>query len=389
MAAPKKTAREMKDTLRYKHMVARLKGLKPYKKGAALLQEIAKGSQWRIDAALEAIAPQDWQQIDVGAVLNNAALFGRLQTVEKIADTLGFEKGGRPTLEIQAAFHVASRHGNYKTADALAARGAHPDFFLKDTPPAVLTAIAESDVRKVNYLLKKGANPDFMLYVATVQENAKIARHLIEKKGADALAEVANGDTAIKAAERGGNAEILSLLQASVKQPEITQLQPAVTDAQLKGTKFETSFDAAHLAMLKDTLKIPEVIPDFRDALKSVARTERGLDLTLQNGKHLEWKAASEGARAFIGRDSREGFDDNDAKVTVAGAAALGWKSIKVHGDKAQQEALWLEAQRRDITVLNFTPDDDSDVKKRWDVEEAARKKAQSAKPPGPSSPKM
>lgn len=185
MTAPK----EPKNTLRYKHMVARLSTLPPYKKEAALLQEIARGRQWRMDAAIEAINanPVDWNYINITNVMKMCAMFGRLATVEKLCDLRNYKVGESvPQSPVLAAFHVASQHGRYRTADAMAARGAGPDYDAGDrTVPAIHSAVKEGDLRKLDYLLKKGADKDYALYLATAHQcDMKIIRHLVEKKGA-------------------------------------------------------------------------------------------------------------------------------------------------------------------------------------------------------------
>lgn len=429
-----KTAREMKDTLRYQHMVARLKGLKPYKKAASLMQEIAKGRQWRIDAALEAIAPEDWQQIDVTAVMKQAAMFGRLQTVEKISDTVGFEKGAKePSTPVQEAFHIAVQHGNYKTADALFERGASPKYLTSNgTLPGLVTAIDENDIRKVNYLVKRGLPGGFVAFAATARNNLKVVEHLVSKQGVDPNYVLPNGDTLLNAAKRVGSTAIEQYLiskgatspiempaakpepvakpvdapvvvapvvppvkepvktvtepvvevKEPVKTPVVVPVEqpkpvPAVTDKMLKGTKFETNLPLDSQIILSETWKIPGISTEFKDVLRAVKKTEAGLDFALANGRHIEWNRAKEGATEFIGRhDGKADFDTTDAKATVAGAISRGWTAINVHGDPRQQEAMWLEARRQGIKVANFEPAEGSGVKKIWAEELEARRAA-------------
>jgi len=185
----KKTAEEMKSTLRYKHKVSALKGQPAYKKEAELLREIAIGKQWRIDAVIEAIEtnPYDWNYIHTTNVMKQAAMFGRLATVERLCAIFEYgekERGGTPE-PVVAAFHVASLQGHYKTADFLATRGAKPDHVSRDgTVPAINWAAQEGSKAKVDYLLKKGANKDYAAYLAAAHGQLPLLKHLVEKRGA-------------------------------------------------------------------------------------------------------------------------------------------------------------------------------------------------------------
>lgn len=189
MARPQKP---MQETLRYKNYVANLKGRPPYVKEAALLKEIAKGTQWRMDAALEAVlaVPQDRMYVSTNNIMKHAAMFGRLQTTQNIAhafdmteDQKRYESG-----EAVAAFQVAALHGHYKVADFLAEKcGVHPDMSANDrTPQATAWAIKEGDLKKISYLVGKGANPSYMLVHAVGSNpNSKKIVDLLLRNGAD------------------------------------------------------------------------------------------------------------------------------------------------------------------------------------------------------------
>ncbi len=394
-----KTKKDMKETLRYKHMVARLQHLAPYKKGAALMQEIAKGVQWRMDAALEAIKKDDWDGIDQTAVLKQAAMFGRLQTVNNISDALGFEKqrDGYAPLPVQAAFNVAAQHGNFKTADALFERGAQAGVTARDgTPSPVVTALGESDARKINFLIKRGVSAGDLLYFAAIENNLKAARHLVEKKSADVNHKFAGHETPYEAT--ASDALKQYLLDHGAKKPQaeppvemstpaplqlpVSKPQPAITAEMLKGTKFETNLETA-MPLILEAWKIPAIPAALLDALRGVEKTATGISFTLVNGHKLDWDEAKQGREEFIGRRvDAASFDSTDARATVAAALARGWKAMNVIGDKNQQEAMWLEAQRQGIQVANFRPDEGSDVKKLWDVEKITRQKAAANPPP-------
>ncbi len=190
MARPQKP---MQETLRYKNYVANLKSRPPYVKEAALIQEIAKGTQWRMDAALEAITASkgDLAYIDRQGVMKQAAMFGRLKTMQNLADvfelTQDRKRHGDP--EASAAFQVAALHGHYKVADFLVeACGAHPDYrdTRQHTVPAAGWALQEGNLKKISYLVDKGANPSYMLVQAVNNrpESKKIV-DLLLRKGAD------------------------------------------------------------------------------------------------------------------------------------------------------------------------------------------------------------
>ena len=182
-----KPAKDMKQTLRYKNMAANLKSRPPYVKEAALIKEIAAGKQWRIDAVIDAIETQraGWSRVNITNIFKTAAMFGRLATTERLCDIFEYKIGGRSEGPTQAAFHVASLHGHYKVADALHARGARPDYEAYDkTPPAMYTALIEGDIRKINYLLDKGANADYALSLCSGSGDMKTIRHLVETRGA-------------------------------------------------------------------------------------------------------------------------------------------------------------------------------------------------------------
>jgi hypothetical protein len=107
----------MKETYRYKNMVANLKGRQPHVKEAALLKEIAGGSQWRMDAVIEAIEknPQDWKKIDTEAVLKQAAMFGRLTTTAKLCDKIQ----ALSPQTMATAYYTANLHGHDRVAKEL------------------------------------------------------------------------------------------------------------------------------------------------------------------------------------------------------------------------------------------------------------------------------
>lgn len=189
MTAPQKP---MNETLRYKNYVAQLKHRPAYMQEAAMIKEIAKGTQWRMDAVLEAMKanPSERSYINRHNLMKQAAMFGRLKTTQNLADFFNFmeDENRHADRPVVAAFHVAVLHGHYKVADFLSEKcGAHPDYDSGDrTPPATVWAIKEANLKKMSYLVDKGADPSHMLVHAT-NGHAK-SRQMVDlllRKGAD------------------------------------------------------------------------------------------------------------------------------------------------------------------------------------------------------------
>ncbi|MFN7114106.1 MAG: ankyrin repeat domain-containing protein [Alphaproteobacteria bacterium] len=192
-----KPQKPMPETLRYKNYVANLRHKPPYAKEAALLKEIAGGVQWRMDAAIEAMtAPNSKGQFSDRAFINRftimkqAAMFGRLQTTQKLAAAFNFTNEGNHHADgaVIAAFHVAVLHGHYKVADFLHKEcGAHPDYDSGDrTVPPMGWALSEGNLKKIAYLVDKGANPSYALVTAVGSaKNGKAEVDLLIAKGAD------------------------------------------------------------------------------------------------------------------------------------------------------------------------------------------------------------
>ena len=91
-----KPARDMKQTLTYKAMITRVKSLSGDEKGAALLKALAIGTQWRIDAVLEAIDSNldNWSYINTKNVFEQAAMFGRLEAIQQMSKSKYFSASG-------------------------------------------------------------------------------------------------------------------------------------------------------------------------------------------------------------------------------------------------------------------------------------------------------
>jgi hypothetical protein len=192
-----KPQKPMPETLRYKNYVANLRHKPPYAKEAALLKEIAGGVQWRMDAAIEAIEKGPTKKDDYADVafigrhnvMKQAAMFGRLQTTEKLARLFGYDEERRHAdPAANAAFQVAVTHGHYKVADFLhAVCKAHPDYDTDDrTAQAIGWALHGGDLKKIGYLIDKGANASHALVsVMSYRKNTEAIVDLLLAKGAD------------------------------------------------------------------------------------------------------------------------------------------------------------------------------------------------------------
>lgn len=189
------------ETLRYKHMVARLSGLPVYKKEAALVQELAKGRQWRIDAAIEAIDSEKygWRQgaiksVNATNVLKAAAMFGRLQAMETLCEKFKVtvpeeERGWTLHAPATAAFHTAMLHGHYRVAEYLAracntSADQRPEGYY---PSAMNFGLDEGDRKKVNLMLKHGEDgPAALRHAISGQApDMNMIRYLVEEKKVD------------------------------------------------------------------------------------------------------------------------------------------------------------------------------------------------------------
>lgn len=184
--------KDIKKTLRYKNMVAQLTSQPVYKKEAALLKALAGGTQWRIDAALDAIGMREWNDIKTINVFDQAAMFGRLTAIQRMseneffkfpkADSYKYENSARPD-QIGAAFDTAVIHGHYKVADYCLSMGIMPDHMLGSNryPRAMHIALQEGDMQKINYLLKNGVSPSLYLASAARTGNQKFVDIFCEK----------------------------------------------------------------------------------------------------------------------------------------------------------------------------------------------------------------
>jgi ankyrin repeat protein len=122
--------------------------------------------------------------------MKQAAMFGRLKATQNFAQAFNFMEGQNrhESDEAVAAFQVAVLHGHYKVADFLAEKcGAHPDMQPNDrTVPASAWALREGDLKKISYLVDKGANPSYMLvHAVNGSANSKKIIDLLLRKGAD------------------------------------------------------------------------------------------------------------------------------------------------------------------------------------------------------------
>lgn len=301
------------DTLRYKNMVANLKSRPAHVKEAALLKEIAKGSQWRIDAVLESITKAgEWADISHAQILNHAAMFGRLATVKSICGTLQYKKNilSAPAGVIDA-FHTAVLHGHYRVADYMHALGAKPGYEPKGARFSPYFAVKHGDLRKIDYLLAKEGDAaeskslaSYLVQFAVPAANMKVIKHLFDK-GADVSDDAFL--TAIKYGRKGLALEFLSrgfdLSKASCSDEAVYS---AVGDGDAKFVKIlleaggKVPFPALDSAFCKGNMEIAELllphvsnINDYRqnqNAVVSAAfspKSEEAIALCLKHGGNV------------------------------------------------------------------------------------------------------
>ncbi|MDD9901328.1 MAG: ankyrin repeat domain-containing protein [Alphaproteobacteria bacterium] len=219
--------KDMKNTLRYKHMIMHLAQSGGPARREALTREIAGGKQWRIDAVMDALdAKQGWfQDINISDTLRMAAMLGRLSAVQRICKSTNAEDADPSRQGVIDSFNVAVTHGHYRVSDYLHEKcGARTEYMGDNREvPALNLAIRNGEDKKVAYLLKKAEDPkkcaDYALNIAAATGTLKTVRMLVEKHGADANAEHRDGTFAL--AYRMDKTDIVKYLES--KGADITQ----------------------------------------------------------------------------------------------------------------------------------------------------------------------
>lgn len=222
--------RPYQDHLRYKHMVARLDKLPFYKLEAAVLAEIAKGRRWRIDAALEALAKNKdrFTYVNYIDIFAAAGCYGRLTAMHRLTAIYKSEKLDRSKDQhgacshgILDAFAMATLHGHTRVADYLLQFGAAPDYLLRDSRPqrAMPVAIMQGDMKKIEYLLSRGAHASVHLHTAVAAGNHAIVERLLDA-GADINIKSNGHWTPLHAAARRGDLAMVDMLVARGAAPD-------------------------------------------------------------------------------------------------------------------------------------------------------------------------
>lgn len=306
-----KPANEM---LRYKHMVARLQSLPIYKKEAALMQEIAKGRQWRIDAAMDAISTEKyaWKQgyiysMGPANLLKQAAMFGRLKTMEQLCKRFGFEvpeeeRGFTCHEPVVTAFKLATLHGHYRVADYLhKACNASSEYTTRDWSPSPLAcALEDHDMRKVNFLIDRGgdAGAALRLAISTSTPDMKIIRHLVENKKADVNAAAEGFWTPFLQAVKYGHNDIAKyLLEKGATPQKDKSAGEAMYDA-VDRNNVEMVRVMMGLGMKPDNQDLGRALFSKAYEAAKVVITEGGVDINSNNCNTLVYAARSLGPEA-------------------------------------------------------------------------------------------
>lgn len=228
----KNIKKDMKDTLRYKNMVANLKSRPAYYQEAMLVKEISRGVQWRMDAVMDAIERADnWHAVNSMSLIKHAAMFGRLKTIERFSKACGFDKHASKmsaAREVIDGFHMAVIHGHYRVADFFHALGAKPSYRPDTVRPALGVALTERNTRKLEYLFSKEEKPSefasYALYLAvsTSKPVQEIVSYLVAK-GADPLKQFEQGGwSALSSAVKYGHTELVNAIL--VAKPDLSVL---------------------------------------------------------------------------------------------------------------------------------------------------------------------
>lgn len=185
----RKINKPMNETLRYKNMVANLAGKPRHLIEAELLRELALGRQWRIDAVIDATLKRRENQIfnmQKGRLLVMTAMFGRRQAMERLCDILKVSLDGHSGEYVEEgtnAFHVAVGHGHYKVADVLAERipsvAMRPPERGQGIADSMFAAVDTYDMKKIKYLMSKGATAEHGLKKAVVSGDDRDALPLV------------------------------------------------------------------------------------------------------------------------------------------------------------------------------------------------------------------
>ncbi|MBN2497872.1 MAG: ankyrin repeat domain-containing protein [Deltaproteobacteria bacterium] len=233
------------------------------KRGASVNRIFSYALEW-----VEAL-PLLCEHVDVHAALNNrnetplylAVTKGRneaqrktlapcvLRLIERGAD-VNAQTSGYPHTPFTIFMRLRWYVSNLGLLKVFIERGAEVNTRTPDGRSALASSVGGNAEAAVDLLLRAGADPNTLdsrsvsvLYVATQNKNAKIARMLLDK-GADPMWKTQDGRTALDWAVEVGDDELVALLARSVKASELKAARARAAQARKKAKVDKVLADA-------------------------------------------------------------------------------------------------------------------------------------------------
>jgi hypothetical protein len=161
---------------------------------AALLKELANGTQWRIDAVMEAVdQSKNWYRINNQKVFEQIGTYGRLSTLDQLCSSNPRFKKFKEDADkkypapdqIRGAFDQAVLFGHFGVADYCQTLGKCTNYMIDQMQPrAMAYAVDEGNERKMDYMIKAGEDPSYHLLTAVHSNDRKTFDFLLDR-GAD------------------------------------------------------------------------------------------------------------------------------------------------------------------------------------------------------------
>ena len=140
---------------------------------------------------------------------------------------------------------------------------------------------------------------------------------------------------------------------------------PVAAEEEPPRSKFLSNEDHMRLLKAWNLRCLPNELEDALDGGKIKRLGDDNYEFKLKDGSSFAWNKDKEG-NEFIGVKGICKLTEMQAAAQVAAAVAHGWNELDVYGTQENKEKLWLASMRQGVTVLNFEPDPNSDVAKKW-----------------------